>query len=638
MVMSKKFIAYTFIFMGVMVSCSGVLAESPASELEIQFENLQRDIKRRKHIMQHSGQVFNRQALILESDRDPLDVVLRRTSALLDDLLGDGSTEKLSEFKRELGALKGAANKVDVLKRDERFELYEKACLLRRKIAFSNPLLDFDEMLFITRHRSGFNHMCDQYYGVNTKPGGGIYVLSDPFGETPKVRDIVAGAVVTKGRLKGQKLEGGSFLSPDLSYDGKSIVFGYVECVGDTKHDHHVDPSRGHWDVGRCYHVFKVNIDGTGLEQLTDGTWNDFDPCWLPNGRIAFISERRGGYLRCGRVCPTYTLYDMNADGSDIRCLSPHETNEWHPSVTHDGMIVYTRWDYVDRHGCTVHLPWVTTPDGRDARSVHGNFAPRELRADMELDIRAIPGSNKFVATGAPHHGQAFGSLVVFDPRIEDDDAMAPVKRLTPEVDFPETQGGAQVYGTAWPLSEKYYLCVYDSSMAAGAGRQGKKHLRGDYGIYLIDAFGNRELIYRDVEIASQSPMPLRARMKPPVVPDKSIRVAAGEKAEGTLAVVNVYDTLKPWDKDIKITDLRVYQILPMTVPSGDPPHETSLREPTAGDSVVLARYVLGTAPVEKDGSAYFRVPADKELFFQVLDENCLAIQSMRSATYIKPG
>ena len=273
----------------------------------------------------------------------------------------------------------------------------------------------------------------------------------------------------------------------------------------------------------------------------------------------------------------------MITDGTDIRCLSPHETNEWHPSVTNDGMIIYTRWDYVDRHGCTAHLPWITTPDGRNARAVHGNFAPRELRADMELDIRAIPGSHRFVATGAPHHGQAFGSLVMFDSRIEDDDAMAPVKRLTPEVDFPETQGGAQVYGTAWPLSENYYLCVYDPGISSGIGRQGQKHIRGDYGIYLIDVFGNKELVYHDGEIASQSPMPLRPRHKPPAMPDASRRVAAGQPAEATLALINVYDTLTPWPAEMKIKSLRVYQILPMSVPSGAPPHETSMREPTAG-------------------------------------------------------
>lgn len=617
---------------------SGMIITSPGTEVEMQYETIRRDVQNRKHILGHADQTFNQQSLILDSDRDSLDVILRRTAALLDDLVRTPAAPDLTQMAAELKKLHAHAVGIELEDTEERFELFRKACKLRRKIAFSNPLLDFDKILFIKRHRSGFNHMCDQYYGINTKPGGGIYVLTDPFGDDPQVIDVLKDSVVGRGRLKGQKLTDGSFLSPDLSCDGKTILFSYVECTGDKAHRHHTDPSRGHWHEGRCYHIFKVNIDGSGLEQLTDGTWNDFDPCWLPNGRVAMISERRGGYLRCGRVCPTYTLYDMKADGTDIRCLSVHETNEWHPSVTHDGMIVYTRWDYVDRHGCTAHLPWVTTPDGRDSRAMHGNFAPRELRADMELDVRAIPGSNRFVATGAPHHGQAFGSLVIFDPRIEDDDAMAPVKRLTPEVDFPETQGGAQVYGTAWPLSEKYYLCVYDAGMKKGVGGQGQRFVPGNYGVYLLDVFGNKELIYRDSAIAAQSPAPLRPRLRPPIIPDQSIRVAAGEPAEATLALVNVYDTATPWSENIKIKALRVYQILPMSVPSGAPPHETSLREPTAGDSVVLTRYVLGTVPVEADGSAHFTVPARKELFFQALDEKGLAVQSMRSATYLQPG
>ena len=618
---------------------------TPADEMEFRYQTLSNDIRNRRRFTQYAPQTFNASALIIDSDRDPLDIILRRTAAVLADI---GKLTGAADLSAEAAQLKGfqdAAAKIDVKEAKARLELFKKVCTLRRKISFSNPLLNFDKILFITRHRSRFNHMCDQYYGINTLPGGSLHVLSNPFGDTDKqkVRDVLADSVVEKGRLKGEKLDG-SFLSPDLSYDAKEIAFAYVECKGQTRHDRHTDASRGHWDKQRCYHVFKVNVDGTGLKQLTDGTWNDFDPCWMPNGRLAFISERRGGYLRCGRTCPTYTLYDMKPDGSEIQCLSYHETNEWHPSVTHDGMIIYTRWDYVDRHGCTAHLPWITTPDGRDSRAVHGNFAPRGKRADMELDIRAIPGSHKYVATGAPHHGQAFGSFVVFDPRVPDDDAMAPVKRLTPDVAFPETQGGSQVYATAWPLSENYYLCVYDPSMKPGAGRQGRRATRGKYGIYLLDAFGNKELIYRDPAIACQSPMPFRPRKKPPIIPDNSTRVfapaggatLAKKPAEATLALVNVYDSLKKWPEGTKIKSLRIYQIIPMSVPSGGPPHEIGLRLPTGRDSVILARYVLGTVPVEKDGSAHFTVPAHKSLFFQALDEKGLAVQSMRSATYLQ--
>ena len=627
-------------------------------ELEAQFEALKHDLANRPHFAKVGKEALRPEATILEGDRDPLDVVLRRTAALLADLKRTASPAKLAEPEKRLGDLQKLAADTPVESAPARRSLFVRASEVRRQIAFSNPLLNFDKILFIKRHRAIYNHMCDQYYGMAQRPGGGLYVLADPFGPAPQVRDVLANSVVGSGRLKGRKLwggpprnwnvsfdgegnqggeetVGGSFLSPDLSYDGKSILFAYVECAGDRRHRRHTDPGQGHWAEGRCYHVFRAGVDGSGLEMLTDGTWNEFDPCWLPNGRIAFISERRGGYLRCGRTCPTYTLYDMDSRGGDINCLSFHETNEWNPSVTGDGRIIYTRWDYVDRFGCTAHVPWITTLDGADSRAVHGNFAPRNLRPDMELDVRAIPGSGKFVATAAPHHSQCFGSLVVFNPDIADDDAMGPVRRLTPEVGFPESQGGTETYGMAWPLSEDYYLCVYDS-------RNG-----GNYGIYLVDSFGNKELIYRDPEIACMSPMPLRPRPMPAVGPAPVLLAKSkaspgpaypGKGGEATIALVNVYDSFKPWPEGTRIRALRVLQVLPMSVPSGGPPHETGVRVALAGDSVVPVRHVLGTVPVEEDGSAHFVVPANREMFFQALDSGGLAVQSMRSATYLHEG
>jgi hypothetical protein len=616
--------------------CTLLCVQIHGDECRRQFNILQADIENRERMLSYGDEVYRKEATILAADRDPLDVVLRRTRALLEDLQRMPEVPDLAAQATALADLDRAAESATP-GTDGRYALYEQACALRREIAFANPLLNFDEILFLKRHRALYNHMCDQYYGINARPGGGICVLRNPFGSNPEVRDILADSMVESGRLKGQTLAGGSFLSPDLSFDGQHILFAYVECEGSTKQDFHTDPSRGHWSVGRSYHLFHANIDGSGLNQLTDGTWNDFDPCWMPNGRVVFVSERRGGYLRCGRACPTYTLFDMLPDGSDIQLLSPHENNEWHPSITHEGMIIYTRWDYVDRHGCTAHPPWITTPDGRDSRAVHGNFATRSKRPDMELDLRAIPGSHRLVATAAPHHGQAFGSLIIVDPRVEDDDAMAPVKRLTPEVGFPESQGGAQVYGTAWPLSEDYFLCVYDADMKPKSGRQGGKHHRGDYGIYLLDSFGNKELIYRDPTIACQNPMPLRARPTPPIVPTASQR-GADAPEEGTIAVLDVYNSRMPWPPNTKISALRIFQLLPMSVPSGAPPHETGVRIASAGDSVVITRRVLGTVPVEEDGSAHFVVPALKELYFQSLDERGLAVQSMRSATWVQPG
>ena len=639
--MSRKLwcLCLGILFLSSNVSVYAEAEKSALTELNRQYASLEKDLKRAKAINQWADQTLNETALFHPDDRDPLDVVVRRTNALLKDLLATtgGTASVLKQNAQLLQELTAQSLSTTLKDKEKRRDLYTDVCLLRREIAFSNPLLDFDSILFLKRHRATFNHMCDQYYGVNQRPGGGLFSLNNPFSDQATVNDILSNSVVTKGRLKGQTLSGGSFLSPDLSFDGNEILFAYTECEGDKEQRFHTDPSKGHWNQSDSYHVFKVQSDGEKLEQLTDGTWNDFDPCWMPDGRIAFITERRGGYLRCGRECPTYTLYDMKDDGEDIRCLSPHETNEWHPSLTHEGQIIYTRWDYVDRHGCVAHQPWITTPDGRDSRAVHGNFSPRKDRPDMELDVRAIPGSHKFVATAAPHHGQAFGSLVVFDPRVKDDDAMAPVKRVTPEVDFPETQGGAQVYGTPWPLSEKYYLCAYDTGMKPGQGGQGSKKAIGNYGLYLVDIFGNKELLYRDFDISSQNPIPFRARTSPPIIPSP---LPDDPNAEATVAIMDVYESQTPWPKDTKIAALRVYQILPMTVPSGNPPHEIGMRLPgdEGSDSVIVARYVLGTTPVESDGSAHFIVPPNVEIFFQALDEDGLAVQSMRSSTYLKPG
>ena len=506
---------------------------------------------------------------------------------------------------------------------ETRRQLYLETRGIIRGIASSNPQFDFDRILFLKRHDSaGVFHMCDQYYGCNAVPGGGLFVLEHPFDPEPKLRNVLESSVVENGRLKGRTLSDGTFLSPELSYDGRTVLFAYTQA---TAYEKYQGKEAYEWGPDTSYHIFKVNIDGTDLVQLTDGPWDDFDPCFLPDGRIAFVSTRRGGYLRCGRHCPTYTLHSMNPDGTDIRKLSYHETHEWHPSVDNAGMIVYTRWDYVDRDTNIAHHIWTTYPDGRDPRSFHGNYPlRRESRPWMEMSIRAIPDSHKYVATAAAHHGHAFGSLVLIDQHKEDDGAMAQVTRLTPDVPFPEAEKhlkpikDCMVYGTPWPLSEDDYLCVY------GADAKNR-------GIYWIDRFGNRELLYRDPSISCLSPIPVRSRVRPPVIPNRTALAADIEPGNETITVVNVYDSDFRWPAETRVAALRIVQLLPKTTP---PPNRPRIGVANQTN----ARAVLGTVPVERDGSAYFEAPAGKAIYFQAVDEQGMAIQSMRSVTYVHPG
>ena len=619
-------------------------AAYPEGEAERQWAALAYDITQVKRFETFAPEVYRAEALVTAADRDPLDILLRRTDALLADLKGRAGVRDLAAEARELAALRAEAAAVAPDDGAKRRAIFDRVLPVRRRIAFTNPLLNFRELLFAKRElRQVMEHCCDQFYGQQQRSGGGLFVLSDPFGAAPAMRDLLADARVANGRLKGQALgfgaratqgkDGGSVLSPAVSYDGQTVAFAYVEGAGSRRHISHLNHAEdGHWERGFSYHLFSVGADGSGLTQLTDGTFNDIQPCFTPAGRVAFISERRGGYLRCGRLCPTFTLFDMAADGSGIRCLSFHETNEWSPAITHDGNLLWTRWDYIDRHGCTAHHPWLTTPDGRNPRPVHGNYSFRYKRADMELDTRAVPGSHLLSSTAAPHHGQAFGSLVVIDPRAEDDDAMGPVRRLTPDAGFPESQKGSQTYGTAWPLNDTYYLCAYEPVEVKGVGQH---HV---FGLYLLDAFGNKELVYRDPGIACVSPMPLRASPVPPVIPEQRREVAAGERGEAVVTIADVYASNLPWPKDTRITALRVWQLYPLSVASAEVPHNIGIQIPEGYDSINTARAVLGTVPVEFDGSAHFKAPAGVELFFQALDADGCAVQSMRSATAFVPG
>ena len=571
--------------------------------------------------------MLDEQALLLTTDGDPVAVQLRRTRALLAHLQSalQVKTQTLLEAVAEIAAEADAARAAS--QPDRLHELYLKLRELTRQVSFSNPLLDFNELLFMGYMKPGGDyHMVDQYAGWNGKPGGGIFVLKGFRNMTSEIVNVLEHAVVANGRLKGQSLANGAFLRPDLSFDGRRIVFAWNNLSD------------------QAYHIFTVNIDGTQLTQLTDGSinynqpalmnssFNDFDPCWLPDGRIAFLSERRGGYLRCSSSRPlmTATLHSMKPDGSDIVPLSFHETNEWNPSVDNHGRLVYTRWDYVDRDDCIAHHLWTCAPDGCDPRSPHGNYPRpwsfedadkrdgRRARPNGEWNIRAIPGSNNYVATASGHHTHSFGELVVINPNIEDDGAMSQLKTITVNrTDWPDMAGD---YGTAWPLSEDYYLANY----------------RED--IILLDRFGNKELICPRQALPAAAnklvhPVPLKVRPLPPVIPATTYQGdrAAAMHAKATISVMDVYEGDMKLLAGIRVKWLRVIQIIPQLQPV--------MNRPKIGyGSESLVRMPLGIVPVEQDGSAYFTAPAGKEFYFQLLDERGLAVRSMRSATYVHPG
>jgi hypothetical protein len=574
------------------------------------------------------AEALDAQALVQPTDADPLDVVLRRTQALLNYYRRQGGVPSSSLVDYE-ARLNGLATAATASTPDDRKALFLQACALRRGIAFANPLLDFGDIVCMLE-QPGEQRIIEQARAIwkGHSRGGGPLFIRDFKSKAGSVAPL-AGVRVASGPWAGKELTG-KFSGLELSYDGTELLFAATTGA-------------------EVWHIFRFNLATRRLVQLTDGPDDDFDPCPLPSGRIAFTSTRRGGVGRCVLTPQslTYTLHSMEPDGSDIVCLSFHETNEWAPSVSHDGKLVYTRWDYVDRHWGTAHHFWECFPDGRDPRNYHGNYPlpwsampgdvqpdqygkeklvyGRVLRPDAELSFRPVPGSPKYTATAVGHHEGFSGSLVLLDTRIPDDGKMSQLKRITPEYAFPEVEPNApHAYGTAWPLSEDFYLCNFNS------------------GLYLLDRFGNQDLIY-DTDpglYRVRDPFPLRSRRTPPVLPVmtwQGKRESSPEHRPAVISIMNVYasDEAARLPPGIRVKWMRIVQVIPQMMDNWFSLESVS-QVSFATDSI--GRMPLGVVPVEEDGSVYCEAPVGKAIYFQLLDEKGMAVHSMRSATYVHPG
>jgi hypothetical protein len=527
---------------------------------------------------------------------------LALTQQLLDDLREGRAESFLASEAAQLQRIAGAAREPAT---DPR-ELYQALRQLKRRIALANPLMNFGPLLFAKRSPPAYSHLVMQYFGWRQRPGGGLFILEKP-GHSLVARDILAG-----------RLEGGSVLEPSLSWDGQRIAFSWVD-LRDAKIQNRPDGD----DVA-YFHLYSVNVDGSDLKQITRGPADDMMPAWLPDGGIAFTSTRRKGYARCfggqfGQRWHVYTLHRVEPDGSNLRALSYHDTNEWFPAVTHRGRLLYARWDYIDRDAVTHQNLWLTRPDGTNPLALWGNATPKP---HCSFQARPVPNSNKIVFIASAHHSITGGSVVLLDPDIHNNDHGA-LRRLTPDIRFPEAEGGIdQWYCSPWPLSEKYFLVSYSPLPLVF---EPAPNPRNGLGIYLLDAFGNRELIYRDPQIGSTSPIPLTPRQSPPILPP-----SASDAPTATMLLSDVYSGLGDVPRG-SIKQLRIVQILPKTTPTANAP-------PIGCAGEENARAILGTVPVEPDGSAHFEVPARKPVLFQALDAAGMAYQTMRTLTYAQPG
>jgi len=545
---------------------------------------------------------------------------LQRGEKILADIrqLGGKDLSADAEALRTVGKARKALLAAGSSDADAWKKVYLDARRTVRRLAFKNPLLhDNEGLLFVRRYHPTRNHQCSRRRSRYNRLGGEICILKDISADAPpKVISL------TKG-----KFPDGMFSRPDISYDGKRIVLGFApttrtEPIKNLPKDY---LNRAYYESlgnGTAFDVWEMSLSQaanappprriTNAKSLRD---ESTDPIYLPSGRLAFMSPRAGGFVQCGDWAWADCMFTMKPDGTGIRQITLAKEGEWDPAVMDDGTIMFTRWEYVMRFWRPTQLIWNARPDGTNPRVV-GGFLTGERNYAM---CRQIPGTSKVVCVEAHHHNDGSGNILIVDLKYGRDSKEGHETLLSGSGDCPYPLGKA----ADKLVAGKYFLVSYDP---AGRGRSDNRSAR-EVAIYLADVYGTLELIYRDATMSAMFPMPIRPRRKPPVIPD--VVPAPGERS-GVFSIQNVNiglpESMHGKGRYLQIVEAheRHIRTVPVNLWSGIGGFET--------------KTVLGTVPIESDGSASFRVPAGKSVFFSVLDEKYRGLHTMRMTTDIKAG
>jgi len=375
----------------------------------------------------------------------------------------------------------------------------------------------------------------------------------------------------------------GGVRDPQVHYDGRRILFSYRK--GGTP----------------AYHLYEVNTDGTGLRKLTDGPDDDIEPCYLPDGGIVFASSRCRRFVNCWftRVA---TLYRCDGDGANVRALSASIEHDNTPWVLPDGRIIYMRWEYVDRSQVHFHHLWTMNPDGTNQTVYYGNQMP----GTVMLGAKPIPGSRGVVAAFSPDHGlpEHAGYVTVVDPTLGPD----------------EPSSARRISRTPWfrdpyPLRDGRYLVA--------TGRR----------IVAMEEDGSVSEVYRlrddPLTLELHEPRPIEPRPRERVIPSHvDLSKASGACVLADVASGRNMAGVRPGE----ITQLLVLEQLPKPV------NFSGGMEPLSMWGTFTLARILGTVPVEADGSAFFELPAMRPVFFVALDARGLAVKRMQSFTSVQPG
>jgi Hydrazine synthase alpha subunit middle domain/WD40-like Beta Propeller Repeat len=432
-----------------------------------------------------------------------------------------------------------------------------------------------------------------------TRSESNLYILS-PISPDGEVRPLTA-------------FTSASIYDPCVSFDGKKVLFSMAP------------------EPGQPRNIWEINTNGSGLRKITgrdargrDG--DDFDPLYLPDGRIVFTSNRPG-YLDEYNRSPAEVLHVCNADGSAIEQISYNMSDDFDPFLLPDGTIAYTRWDH---HGTMNRFPLFSTrPDGSGTFHL---FGPHNLNF---FHTATVPDGRLIAVISNEVNGDA-GRLALCRLEGTHGDPLQPgqMATLTPDIDLrPPYTRGAFKYPN-W-IGENRFVISY--SLPYGSDQPGMEEEGADFGLYTFEVIpggpdgetiSNLTFLYNDPLTQEYDAQLVAPHDRPPVVPTQ----IDPSQSTGVFAVTSIYRRQTGDGQERppvgSVSQVMVIEAIP-TFPGDGMGISTTEFE---------RKRILGVAPVEADGSFHIRVPANTPISFNVLDDMGRSFVTKRNWIYARPG
>ncbi len=513
-----------------------------------------------------------------------------------------------------------------------------------RAALLANPLLDFDQILMVRRTMDAKKARRDMHGEI------GCIALNSHNHVTIR-KDGWNNDIVRVSGLRGTpKLEtvyrpadGKLVRDIELDFDAGRLLFTGV-------------------NANMCLALFACKPDGSGVTEVTPSDSPDvdwFDGCYLPDGRIIMLGTAAYQGLPCENGSkPMALLYLLDPASGSIRQLTFEQDSDYTPTVMNDGRVLYTRWEYSDIPHYWSRILMTMNPDGTGQLALYGSgsYFPTAL-----LGCRPMPGNpHKVVGIVSGHHDYSeIGRMVIIDPTLARSYPFVydpPAKSWGPEgfsplriktevlskektgmvYEFPgygqpvqgdvcdgqvqnQFERGKPYFVYPFPLSDSYVL------VSAKTKRDGL------WGLYLADVFDNLTLVAELEGAALLEPVPLTARKRPPVIPD---RITPKAKT-ASVHIADIYNG--PGLRNVPRGTAKKIRIFSYHFAYEKTGGHTSVGLDGVESSWDVKR-VLGTVDIEPDGSACFEIPANTPVSLQPLDADGAALQLMRSWLVGMPG